>query len=357
MQRRATASFVIAVAFSMVIVAIAMALFLVGLAVVIGSDLIWPVRVLLAVPLLGLVWIGRPRSPRLPEHSCTAETYPALHRLLSNIASELKVSPPTYVRVSADFNAGIGTYGWRGIPALDLGLPLIVALEPQELVAVISHELAHLHAGDPQRHWLIGSTLNTLAAWYDALHPQTLWAVRPNMFERVWATLANVLLLALANLILPTLWALSLLLWRESQRAEYRADHVAARLAGRRALASLLRKFDRAGQLVEVVRARALASRQREGARDLITRIQELDWHTSPAAPTAAELSHLVEVDLAADSSHPPKAYRLDVLCSLGSDSAAVTLSRGEYEAILSEVWTESPRIEAELVDRYLARL
>ena len=357
LRRRVTASFVVAAFFSLAIIITATILFMAGVAIAIGSDMVWPVRILIAVSLLGLAWVGRPRFARTPEHSQPASTYPTLNRLVLRIATDLKVKPPARIHVIADFNAGVGTVGWRGTPVLNLGLPLVVALEPQELVALISHELAHLHGGDPTRHWLIGSTLNTLAGWYDALHPRTLWEARPNFFEQVWAMLANVLLLGMSSLILPAIWLMNLLLWREAQRAEYRADQIASTLAGRRALASLLRKFDRAGQLNEVVRARALASRQREGARDLMTRIQELDWHTSPALPTSAELGHLVEAELSADASHPPKAYRLDVLFSVGSENASLTLTQGEYQAILSEMWAELPRIEAELVDQYLARL
>ncbi|MBL8097457.1 MAG: M48 family metalloprotease [Anaerolineales bacterium] len=239
----------------------------------------------------------------------------------------------------------------------ELGLPLAAILQPQELVALIGHELGHLAAGDPQRHWLIGSIVAALANWYDALHPKSLWASRPSFIETVYAFFANIVLVALAGLIWPALWALSLLLWRESQRAEYRADQIAATLAGRTAVASLLRKLGRADQIHEVVKARALASRLREGARDLITHIGDLDWRVPDGPPSEAEAGYVADCDIQADASHPPLAYRLDLLYRQAQTGAELTLTRAEFDAIQAEIHFEAPRIEAQLIDRYLSRI
>lgn len=352
-----TGSLVLATVFSLAVLLTAIALFVAGMTIVFWPDLVWPVRLMIAVPLIGLAWLGRPRWAKPPDESRNLADYPALHRLMRKIAERLKLKTPARVVVGTEFNAGIGRYGWHGTTVFDLGLPLAAVLEPQELVALIGHELGHLAAGDPQRHWLIGSTVAALANWYDALHPKTLWASRPGFFEQIYAFLANIVLVALAGLIWPALWVLSVLLWRESQRAEYRADQIAAELAGRAALTTLLRKSGRADQILEVVRSRALASRQRAGARDLITRIRDLDWRVPVGPPSEAEAGFVTDRDVQADASHPPLAYRLDLAYAHAHDATTLTLTQGEFDAIQAELLAEAPRIEAQMIDRYLSRL
>ncbi len=357
LQRRLTLSLVVAIVFSLTILMTTALLFGLGLLTLFASDLAWPARILIGAPLVGLGWLGRPRWSKLPTGCQQAGDFPALNRLMRRIAEALRLEPPRFVIIDSAFNASIGRFGWTGTSLLTLGLPLTAALEPQELVALLGHELGHLAAGDPQRHWLIGSTVNILASWHDALHPGILWVDRPTFFEQLYTFLANLLLLGLATLVRPPLWVLSLLLWRESQRAEYRADQIAAGLAGRRAMASLFRKLGRAGQVEDVVQARALSSRQRPGARDLITRIHELDWRVSNGPPTDAEAGHVVDRDLQADASHPPRSYRLDLLFTHSSDAATLTLSQGEFEAIRSELQTRAADVEARLIDGYLSRI
>ncbi len=357
LQRRLTLSLVVATMFSLTILLTTALLFGLGLLVLFASDLSWPARIVIGAPLLGLGWLGRPRWSKLPTGRQKTEDFPALNRLLRKVAGELRLKAPGFVIIDTEFNAAVGRFGWNGISVLRLGLPLAAALEPQELVALIGHELGHLAAGDPQRHWLIGTTVYALASWHDALHPGVLWIDRPTFFEQLYTFVANVLLLGLATLVRPPLWVLSLLLWRESQRAEYRADQIAAGLAGRRAVASLFRKLGRGGQIDDLVQARALSSRQRPGARDLITRIHELDWRVSNGPPSEAEAGHVVDRDLQADASHPPRGYRLDLLFAHGSEAAAVTLSQGEFEAIWAELRSRAADIEATLIDGYLSQL
>lgn len=71
---------------------------------------------------------------------------PALGDLLDSLRSELQCRPFDDVRISMNFNASIreiprlGLFGWpRTI--LELGLPLLTVLTPEELRAVLAHEL------------------------------------------------------------------------------------------------------------------------------------------------------------------------------------------------------------------------
>ncbi len=79
------------------------------------------------------------------------EEAPALNALLEDLCQHLRCRPFDEVRVSMAFNANVrevprlGVLGWpRTI--LELGMPLLESLSPDELRAVLAHEFAHLSA-------------------------------------------------------------------------------------------------------------------------------------------------------------------------------------------------------------------
>ena len=131
--------------------------------------------------------------------------------------------------------------GWRRRRVLTLGLPLFSALEPQERVALIAHELAHGRNGDSSRGLLVGSSLGGLVELYGLVAPDSAEARGWELggFDGVlnavfWLLSRPVYLLLLLQLHL---------LARDSQRAEYLADALAARVAGTPAEISLHEKL------------------------------------------------------------------------------------------------------------------
>ncbi len=108
---------------------------------------------------------GSPVSEEIVEHGET----PTLHGLVAEIAAALETRCADAIAVDEHFNASWQIVGIRQRRVLTLGLPLLVALEPQERVALIAHELAHERNGDGTRGLVVGSSLNGLGVLYGLL--------------------------------------------------------------------------------------------------------------------------------------------------------------------------------------------
>ncbi len=158
---------------------------------------------------------------------------PALGEMLDSLRRELQCRPFDDVRISMNFNAGIrdiprlGLLGWpRTI--LELGLPLMSVLTPEELRAVLAHELAHHSA----RHARSGSRIYRLhATWGNVFHRMQ----RPttSSFGRRIRWVAA----RFVDWYWPRLHARAMVL---SRAQEYHADRVAAGVAGGSTLVSAL---------------------------------------------------------------------------------------------------------------------
>src|SRR5262249_8626043 len=130
--------------------------------------------------------------------------------------------------------------GVRRRRVLTLGLPLLLLLEPQQRVALVAHELAHARNGDSTRGLVVGSSVRALAEFYAALAPE------PSRDGSIaWDDLGffDMIVNGILWLISRPAYGLLLLqlhlLLRDSQRAEYLADALAARVAGTEATVGL----------------------------------------------------------------------------------------------------------------------
>src|SRR5262245_62898187 len=92
--------------------------------------------------------IARPRR---------SKDFPALHAFVNQVAKELGGRPVNKIVVNESYNAAYGVFGWHRVPVLWIGLPLWVALPPQERLAIIGHEIAHGVNGDATRGFIVGS--------------------------------------------------------------------------------------------------------------------------------------------------------------------------------------------------------
>ncbi|MBO3740100.1 M48 family metallopeptidase [Actinoplanes flavus] len=126
-----------------------------GLWLVIWGDPLFPK--MFGLMLAGLAWVFRPRIGSF-KHFLSEETYlvertdaPVLHRLIELIAAEIGAPVPDRLMIDYRENTGVAVVGFRRTSVLTLGLPLLVALRPQELVALIGHELGHLKHEDSTR--------------------------------------------------------------------------------------------------------------------------------------------------------------------------------------------------------------
>ncbi len=327
---------------------------------VLGMWLFWQGRTSWwAIPLgllfLGLGWVMRPRFDQPPLDYLPAEEYPALYALVNKVASTLQAPPVERIYLRPWLNASASREGWRRSPSLYLGLPLWSVLEDSEKLALLSHELAHLVNGDPSRGALTGAALDILGRWYALLRPSG---------KAVEQTGLPVLAMVPINLALSTLslavWlhalALTALLWRDQQRAEYYADTLAAEVCGSYPMLSLLEKLHHSRTFQSAL-----------GAWCLNPELQESDFFTYLRRRITAlperELERVRQVELLEtsrlDTRHPPTAYRVHALQAALPPDPAVLISPGEldWQSVDTALASAYRRVELELQNNYLSKL
>lgn len=199
--------------------------------------------ILLGVLICAVGFYVRPRRPIVKGRFYTRDDLPELFTLLDQVAERLGGEPVTKVQFDANFNAtSIECVGDR---VIGIGFALWQILSPEERVALIAHEVSHQVNGDQARTGVLQMGLHSVESWHslcsssriidhegyylreeeaeDIIGRGILW-VFATMFEQLWVVLTRLSFL-------------------DSQRAEYFADGVAARAAGREAAVQLLGKL------------------------------------------------------------------------------------------------------------------
>lgn len=258
---------------------------------------------------LGLASELRPRFAKIPKDRLSPDAFPAIHRLVDDVARGLQATPPEAIVVGGDFNAALGQAGWRGKPVLYLGLPLWAILDDEERLALLGHELAHGVNGDGRRHVVVATALDSLAHWYRLVHPGFVWGPRAGLAGLILIPF-NLVRMLLAGLIWLDFYLLVYLLARDSQRAEYLADYLAARTAGSDATIRMIDKLHLYKTIETTVRRVALAG---EGEMDLFMALRE-----RVACVPDRERERIRRVrkleGARLDLSHPPTVNRLELL-------------------------------------------
>ncbi|MCP4937003.1 MAG: M48 family metalloprotease [bacterium] len=129
---------------------------LTGAMIVLGFYLItleWPnfLLILLGCTAFGLVWLLRPRVPRVPDNRVSPKDFPVFFRVINEMNEKLGGRPIDYLVINEEFNASFSFAGWSRHPVLTIGLPLWNVLDHEERLAVIAHELSHGVNGDAER--------------------------------------------------------------------------------------------------------------------------------------------------------------------------------------------------------------
>lgn len=258
------------------------------------------------VGLCIFAWLIRPKIQQLPKHDIVErEKFPALYACVNDIAQELGGKQINHIVVNEEFNASYQTAGWRRAPVLTIGLPLWMALHPQERLAVIGHEVAHGVNGDGTRNFLVFSALSALDDWVQFLRAPYYHAMTPAEVLSGCVTWALSYPFALMESLLVQL------LYIDKQKAEYFADYLATKIVGTSAVVSTLQRLSCGEHLDDVLLKNAYSNTQ-SGAyimklfRERIAALPEREWRRF------ARASLLENARL--DASHPPTAYRIEFL-------------------------------------------
>jgi Zn-dependent protease with chaperone function len=306
--------------------------------------------------LVAIAWLMRPRLGRGPkEDIVVAGETPELHRLVSEVAAALETRPPHVVVVDEEYNASWNTVGIRRTRVLTLGLPLFDCLGPQERVALVSHELGHGRNGDVRRGVIVYSALSSLSALYRLLAPGSrIAAGHVDPWLRIAEPLANALMYLVTR---PLAWLLSLeahLVWQDSQRAEYLADALAARVAGTDAEIALKERLLESRTLAVV--ARQAVNRPAGESTDLLSDLRRAIENTPDHERERLRRAARRE-QTRLDATHPPIARRIELLKRRPSATPAVTLSTAASARIDAELGRRRSLIATRIVDAYRSSL
>jgi Zn-dependent protease with chaperone function len=303
-----------------------------------------------AVLLLGLGALGV-MPPQPLERSVLARTqYPALYAVLERVTKTAGGQHVPALVVDSTFNATMGRYGWSQRPVMTLGLPLWVALEPQERVALLGHEIGHSVNGDNLRSWFFWGAVSALEKWQTVLRPQYLFQSENPLYAVLRLPFYPVLM-GLSGIAYVWLRALATLSFRDSQRAEYLADAVSAQCAGTDAALNLQwkvllsRTADETAQRTTLERTENFFSLFKEQRAKVPTR--ELMRLQRIAGLIGTRLDH----------THPQNAFRQQFLKQHFVTVPGVKLEGEEARALSLEMEGLQRSIERELSSRYRDRL
>lgn len=289
--------------------------------------------VLFGVVLVLLCWIALPRPVTPPDYPIVESQYPTLYSLTRRIADKMSAPHVAAIAISADFGANYRTAGWRMHRYIELGAPLLAMLSPQERVAVIAHELSHGANGDPLRGQFLFGAVSTLANWAVSLRPSSIGNSGDRMELGPLVSLVGIpfelMMLGVSETLFLATRGILLLVLRQSQRAEYLADRLAATVSGTLAMQSALEKTYLAQVVDTAVHRHVIAKRDdplEPTLQEARASVSEQDIHRFREQSTAESWQ--------VDSTHPPTALRTAML-ALGTPLPAMELLTPAEQALL----------------------
>jgi len=299
---------------------------------------------------LMLAWTAKPELTRLPRERVTPADAPELHQLVQDISAAINGPRRVHITLSGDFNASMTNVTLGRDAWMTLGLPIMLGFEPQERVFVIAHELAHAVNADPKRGFWYHSALRFLWTLARTLRPTELY--NPDMgIVGVLAVPFNLLMLGASTAVLGLMWLLMQLSGEASQRAEYHADLLAARVSGTPAALSALAHLHLTS-LYDYAMHKHHMHRERP---DVFAELR----HQLRAYPREGLLaaSRAREEELTSlDDSHPPTSYREAVIAAHPFEPA-VLLTPERAARIERELQRFVPAIERDAIHEYRERM
>jgi Zn-dependent protease with chaperone function len=347
---RLTISKVAAVGVAAMVHSVTFILAALGLALAIRS---WPNLLAVAIGLLclGIAFLLRPRFGTPPELFAPREEFPAIYKLVDDVAAELKAVEVDRVVFDDSFNASFAVLGLRRRRVVTIGVPLFLLLDPQERVAIIGHEIAHSVNGDSSRGLFVGSAISSLSSWHHLLRPASLLSSESGLPGLLMLPV-NVFLFALAGLPWAGAFVLSHLLCRDSQRAEYYADQLGAVMAGGTAACGVLAKTHLESMFHFAVQKAVLG----DAGRGVFEELRH-QYTTTPEREKERILRVAAQDEGRLDYTHPPTHYRIDHIRSLSLTEPKLLLSEAASEKIDEEIGAVAPRLERAILESYRTSL
>jgi Zn-dependent protease with chaperone function len=303
--------------------------------------------------LIGIAIVLRPRPGRMPP-ALRREEAPGLFGVPDAIAASLGVRPADRIAITGEFGAAVEEVGLRRQRVLYLGLPLMATLTPMERVAVLGHEFGHFANGDPLRGTIPSLAIDTLIEWYRLLRPEGI-ASSPDgdAFHGLLLIPVNLVLMVLSQVPIGLAYLIYLLSIQDGQRAEYYADLLAARLAGRDAVVAGWTKFHLGATVAAWTRATTDEHWLNRSLWDeIVARVKGFPNRELERAKRVAmvERSRI-------DATHPPTDSRIRLVDELGSAVGSVDIPEHTLADFESALRSASPAVQRAVIDRYTSVL
>lgn len=325
-------------------VAVLLLLFVAALAVA-GGWLVWhdfpSFGIVPGVLSLGFAVALRPRFGRVDDeaHFLDRAAAPELWSLVDRVAAHAGAPVPQLVGFDYSLGAYTSTVGLRRRRVLCVGAPLWLALDPQERVALLGHELGHFVNGDHRRGPLAHVALTTLGRLASLTRPDGE-AGHNGLLDMIFAAVQWVLAHLIMGVHLLVVWIGQ----RDAQRSEYLADEISARVAGSAASVRLLDALLIQDALDTVIRREARAQRSGTAWQEAAAVARA---NQAAAVPVLRQLSRRDETSLFA--SHPPTGLRARMLESRPQHGAGVVLTEQQAERIDHEIAGPVERVRRDL--------
>jgi len=327
--RRAMLAVMLMIGFYVFAVVIALALLWVPYAEFTYVHRIHPKLVIVCGGLaLGILWALVPRPDRFaaPGPRLDERAHPKLFGVIVDVATATEQQPPADVYLLNEVNAWVaqrgGLMGFGSHRVMGIGLPLLQAVTVPEFRAIIAHEFGHYSSGDVKLGPWIYKTRAAIGRTIAGVE-QTIVRAPFAWYGRQFLKLTHAI----------------------SRQQEFIADQIAARVAGRDAAGSALRRVTAIEPLFSAYVGNELLPVLRAGFVPPIAAGFDAFLKSAPMAEALQELARGAERDAHADpyDTHPTLPDRLAALgCRLDAigaapapaDSASALLSNPEMAAL-----------------------
>ncbi|MEV6367188.1 M48 family metalloprotease [Micromonospora musae] len=299
------------------------------------------IALVFGVAMIALAVALRPRFGRVdPElEVLSKDAAPELHALVEEVAAAVGAPMPHVIGVDGSLNAYATQVGLRRRRVLALGLPLWGALDGQQRVALLGHELGHFVNGDVRRLVVTQPALTMLGNAADLFRP-----VDSNrsggLLEMIGDALGRMLSWILSRLLFGGHLLLVVTALRDSQRAEYLADEMAARVAGTDGATRLLDVLLQSESVSQTVRQ---AARNAQGPAAWRAGVARSSTSAAHVLPLLRQLTLREQASLFA--SHPPHGLRHRMLTARTWQDSRVTVTETRNDRIDTELALHYERV------------
>jgi Zn-dependent protease with chaperone function len=342
-------------ALSALVMVVVLALAGCGAWLIVADPWFWPIvggLVLIAVALLLRPRLGRLRPLLTDAFLVERKHAPTLHRMIDRLATDLGTPRPDLVVFDFDWNAVAHRVGLRQTSVLVLGVPLLLALTPQQTVALVGHELGHLKHEDHRRSLLLqpaGTAFGRLARAVKPPHHAARIAGRNGLTAMgimFWQLLGGTAYLLLWSVHV----ALNAAIAAQRRPVELRADLMAARAAGTEAALETLDTMTLLPILAGYVQGHVEKGEAAARWRRYMGSVRERHLESLPAR---RQLTMRTEASVFAD--HPAPGRRHQWLSGQPALSPALVVEEAAGARLEQEIAPYAEIMHREMLDRAIA--